>query len=353
MLFSSKKDLLGIDIGSSSVKLVKLRESRGNYQLENVGILPLGDEVIVDNTIMDSSAIVEAISNLIVGMKVKGKRVATSVSGHSVIIRKIMLSLMTEDELEASIQWEAEQYIPFDLSEVNIDFQILGPDAKDPSQMNVMLVAAKKEYVDDFVSVFSEAGMEPVVMDIDCFAVENTFDVNYGFVEDEVVALVDLGASAVSVNVLKGDVSLFTRDIQAGGNLIREELQKRLGLSSEQAELAKVGVRTIDDVDPEAIDEVMADAVENLVQEVQRSLDFFAATSGDDKIIKIYLTGGVSKSRQVCEALERNLGIPTEVINPFRNVTVNEKEFDLEYLEAIGPMLSVATGLAMRRVGDK
>jgi type IV pilus assembly protein PilM len=353
MLFSSKKDLIGIDVGSSSVKLVKLRESRGNYQLQNVGILPLAAETIVDNTIMDSSAIVEAISNLVVGMGVKGKRVATSVSGHSVIIRKILLSLMTEEELEASIQWEAEQYIPFDLSEVNIDFQILGPDAKDPSQMNVMLVAAKKEYVDDFVSVFMEAGLEPVVMDIDCFAVENVFDVNYGFVEDEVVALVDMGASAASVNVLKGDISLFTRDIQAGGNLIREELQKRLGLSSEHAENAKLGARTVDDVDPENIDEVMTDAVENLVQEIQRSLDFFAATSGDDKIAKIYLTGGVAKSQQVCETLEKNLGIPAEVIDPFRNVSVNEKEFDLEYLKAISPMLSVATGLAMRRVGDK
>ncbi|MCF6178633.1 MAG: pilus assembly protein PilM, partial [Geopsychrobacter sp.] len=161
------------------------------------------------------------------------------------------------------------------------------------------------------------------------------------------------GASAISVNVLKGDVSLFTLDIQAGGNLIREELQKRLGFSDEQAEVAKLGARNIDDVDPETIDEVMADAVENVVQEVQRSLDFFSATSGDDKIIKIYLTGGVSKSRQVCEALEKNLGIQTEVIDPFRNITINEKEFDMEYLEAIGPMLSVATGLAMRRVGDK
>lgn len=353
MLLSSKKDLIGIDVGASSVKLVRLKESRGNYQLINVGVLPLAAETIVDNTIMDSSAIVEAISNLVVGMKVKGRKVATSVSGHSVIIRKIMLSIMTEEELEASIQWEAEQYIPFDLSEVNIDFQILGPDAKDPSQMNVMLVAAKKDYVEDYVAVFAEAGLEPVVMDIDCFAVENTFDVNYGFVEDEVVALVDMGASAISVNVLKGDVSLFTRDIQAGGNLIREELQKRLGLSSDEAERAKLGARNVGDVDPEAIDEVMADAVENLVQEVQRSLDFFAATSGDDKIVKIYLTGGVSKSRQVCDALEKNLGIPTEVMNPFRNVSVSEKDFDLEYLEAIGPMFAVATGLAMRKVGDK
>lgn len=352
-MFASKKDIVGIDVGSSAVKLVRLRESRGNYHLVNVGIMPLSPETIVDNTIMDASTVVEVIKNLMVGMKVKVKKVSTSVSGHSVIIRKIMLPLMTESELEASIQWEAEQYIPFDISEVNIDFQILGPDEKDPSLMNVMLVAAKKDFVEDFVGIFSECGLEPVVMDIDCFAVENMFDYNYGFVSGEVVALIDLGASATSVNVLKGEVSVFTRDIQAGGNLLSEELQKRLGVSSEEAERAKLGDRNIADVDPDSIDEVLRDAIENLVQEVQRSLDFFTATASDDRVTKVYLTGGVSTSTKVQETLEARLGLPTERVNPFRNLTVSEKEFDSEYLDAIGPMFSVAVGLAMRKVGDK
>jgi type IV pilus assembly protein PilM len=352
-MFASKKEIIGIDVGSSAVKLARLRESRGNYHLVNIGIMPLAAETIVDNTIMDSTAIVDSINNLITGMKVKGKRIATSVSGHSVIIRKITLPIMTETELESSIQWEAEQYIPFDVSEVNIDFQIIGPDPKDPSQMNVMLVAAKKDFVDDFVAVFTEAGLEPVVMDIDCFAVENMFDYNYGFVEDEVVALIDLGASATSVNVLKGDMSVFTRDIQAGGNLLSEELQKRLGVSSEEAERAKLGDREISDVSPESVDEVLADAIENLVQEVQRSLDFFTATSSEDRVTKVYLTGGVSSSEKVKKALEGRLGIPAEVVNPFRNLVISDKEFDQEYLNSIGPMFSVAVGLAMRKVGDK
>lgn len=352
-MFASKKDIVGIDVGSSAVKLVRLRESRGNFYLVNVGIMPLAPETIVDNTIMDSTAIVDVIQNLMTGMKVKVKRVSTSVSGHSVIIRKIMLPLMTDAELESSILWEAEQYIPFDISEVNIDFQIIGPDEKDPSLMNVMLVAAKKDFVDDFVHIFAEAGLEPVVMDIDCFAVENMFDYNYGFVDNEVVALIGLGASATSVNVLKGEVSVFTRDIQAGGNLLSEELQKRLGISSEEAERAKLGDRNIADADPDSIDEVLRDAVENLVQEVQRSLDFFTATASDDRITKVYLTGGVSRSEQVQKTLESRLGIPTEMVNPFRNLTINEKEFDAEYLDAIGPMFSVAVGLAMRKVGDK
>ena len=352
-MFASKKDIVGIDVGSSAVKIVRLRESRGNFHLENIGIMPIDPETIVDNTIMDSTAIVAAIQNLLTAMKIKSKRVATSVSGHSVIIRKITLPLMTEAELDSSIQWEAEQYIPFDISEVNIDFQILGPDAKDPSQMNVMLVAAKKDFVDDYIAVFTEAGLEPVVMDIDCFAVENMFDYNYGFVEDEVIALIDLGASATSVNVLKGETSLFTRDIQTGGNLLNEELQKRLGISSEEAERAKLGDRDIADVDPDSVDEILSDAIESLVQEVQRSLDFFTATSSEDRVTKVYVTGGVSGSGKVREILEERLGITTEIVNPFRNVSINEKEFDREYLDAIGPMFSVATGLAMRKVGDK
>jgi len=352
-MFASKKDIVGIDVGSSAVKIVRLRESRGSFHLENIGIMPLDSETIVDNTIMDSTAIVESIRNLLNAMKVKTKRVATSISGHSVIIRKISLPVMSEAELEASIQWEAEQYIPFDISEVNIDFQILGPDARDPSQMNVMLVAAKKDFVDDYTSIFAESGLEPVVMDIDCFAVENMFDYNYGFVENEVVALIDLGASATSVSVLRGETSIFTRDIQTGGNLLSEELQKRLGVSSEEAERAKLGDRNISDVDPDSVDEILADAIENLVQEVQRSLDFFSATSSEDQVSKIYLTGGVSNSAKVREKLQERLGITVERVNPFRNVTINEKEFDPEYLDAIGPMFSVAAGLAMRKVGDK
>ncbi len=352
-MFSSKKDIVGIDVGSSSVKVVCLHEARGSFHLANLGIMPLTPEAIVDNAIMDSPAVIDTINNLLGSMKIKAKRVATSVSGHAVIIRKINLPVMTDAELDASIQWEAEQYIPFDISEVNIDFQILGPDPKDPAQMDVMLVAAKKDFIDDYTAVFAEAGLEPVVMDIDCFAVENMFDYNYGFVEGEVVALINLGANATNVNVLRGDSSIFTRDIQTGGNLLNEELQKRLGVSFLEAERAKLGDREVADVDPEEVSQILSEAIENLVQEVQRSLDFFMATSSDDRISKIYLTGGLSSSDEVRSVLTQRLDIPVERIDPFRNVSFNDKQFDADYLEAVGPMFSVATGLAMRKVGDK
>lgn len=351
MFFKKKKDLVGIDIGSSSVKLVQLREVKGGFQLLNLGISPLPPEAIVDNAIMDSTSVVEVIRNLVESQKLKTKNVATSISGHSVIIRKIQMPIMTEEELESSIQWEAEQYIPFEISEVNLDFQILGPDPKDPSQMNVILVAAKKDFVNDYVTVFRESGLNPVVMDIDCFAIENAFDASLGGGE-EIVALINLGASAMNVNIMRDGVSAFTRDIQVGGNMFNEEIQKRLGLSSDDAEKAKLGV-DLDDVDPEAIREIVGDAVDNLTQEVQRSLDFFSATSADEKVQRLYITGGVAKTQQVRDALEQRLGIPVEVFNPFDRIAYNENDFDPEYIQAVGPLLSVATGLAMRRMGDK
>lgn len=352
MLNSGKKDVVGIDIGSSSVKLVRLRHGKGGYQLVTLGVAPLPPEAIVDNAIMDSASVVDVVRNLVESHKVKTKNVATSVSGHSVIIRKIQLPIMTEEEMESSIQWEAEQYIPFEISEVNLDFQILGPDGRDPSQMNVILVAAKKEFVNDHVTVFKECGLNPVVMDIDCFAIENTFEANYGFDEDEIVALINMGAAAMNVNVLKGGKSVFTRDIQVGGNMYNEEIQKRLGLSGEDAEEVKLGGE-IEDIDPEAVMDVINDATETLAQEVQRSFDFFSATSSDEKVQKLYIAGGVSKTPNIREFLESQLAIPVEILDPFRLIRASEKEFDPEYIQAVGPLFSVAVGLAMRRMGDK
>jgi len=352
MVFKAKKEIVGIDIGSSSVKLVQLREVKGGHQLVNLGLAQLPPEAIVDNAIMDSSAVVQAIRSLVESQKVKTKNVATSVSGHSVIIRKVQLPIMTEEEMESSIQWEAEQYIPFEISEVNLDFQILGPDPKDPSQMTVILVAAKKDFVNDYMAVFKECGLNPVVMDIDCFALENAFEANYGANEDEIIALVNMGASAMNVNILKGAGSVFTRDIQVGGNMFNEEIQKRLGLNSEDAEIVKLGGEVAGS-DPAAVTAVVADAAETLAQEVQRSLDFFSATSADEKVQKLFVAGGVAMTPQIKVSLEQRLGIPVEVLNPFQSITVNEKDFDSDYIAAVGPLYTIAAGLAMRRLGDK
>lgn len=181
MFFTKKKDLIGIDIGSSSIKLVKLKGVKGSYEVEHIGIAPLPSEAIVDNTLMNSSAVVDGLRSLFDGLGIiKLKDVASSVSGNSVIIRKINLSAMSSEALEEEIQWEAEQYIPFDINDVNIDFQILEPDDIDPSKMNVLLVASKKDIINDYQSVFAEAGLKLVLVDVDAFAVQNAFELKIG-----------------------------------------------------------------------------------------------------------------------------------------------------------------------------
>jgi type IV pilus assembly protein PilM len=351
-VFQRKKDLIGIDIGSSSVKVVQLKEVRGGYQLVNLGMAMLPPEAIVDNAIMDSSSVVSVIRDLVESHKIKTKNVATSISGHSVIIRKIQLPIMTEEEMEASIQWEAEQYIPFEISEVNLDFQILGPDANDSSQMNVILVAAKKDFVNDYVALFRECGLNPLVMDVDCFAVANVFEANYGVSDNEIVALIDLGASSLNVNILRGGMSVFTRDIQMGGNIYNEELQKRLGLNSGDAETVKLGGEA-GGVSQDTVAAIIEDATEALTTDIQRSLDFFSASSSDERPRKIYITGGVSKVPAIRASLAHRLGVEVQVVDPWRQISYNKKDFDPDYLQAVGPLFTVAVGLAMRRVGDK
>lgn len=351
-LFGTKKDLVGIDVGSSSVKLVQLKEGKGGYRLLNLGIAQLPPEAIVDNTVMDSVAVVESIRNLVENQRIKTKNVATSVSGHSVIIRKISMPVMTQAEVEASIEWEAEQFIPFEISEVNLDFQIFGPDPVDPSQMTVMLVAAKKEFVNEGLSVFKECGLTPVVLDIDCFALQNAYQANYDTDDAAIVALVDIGASEMNVNVLKAGNSVFTRDIQIGGNMFNEEIQKRLGLNGEEAELVKLGGE-VEGVDPLALTEVMSESAESLAQEIQRSLDYFSATSSDDKVSQVYISGGVSRTGGILEVLEQRLGVSVEMLNPFARIEIDEEFLDPEYVQAVAPLFAVGAGLAMRRFGDK
>jgi type IV pilus assembly protein PilM len=350
-LFGTSEEVIGVDIGTRSIKLIQLKQARGEYHLVNLGIGQLPTEAIVDHTIMDSAAVVQCIRNLVESQSVTTKNVATSVSGHSVIIRNIFLPMMTNEEVEASIEWEAEQYIPFEISDVNLDFQVLGPDPKDPSQVKVLLVAAKKDFIDEYLSTFNECGLNLVVMDIDCFALENAFQANYQQ-EDDVVGLIDIGANTMTINVLQNEKSVFTRDIQVGGNMFNDEIQKRLGLNSEEAELVKLG-GSLDEIQPEVLNEIISEAMDHLAQEIQRSLDFFAATSSDSKVDRVFLSGGVVKTPGLVDALQKKLGTPVEIMNPLRKVSIDQNKFDVEFVESVSPFLAIGVGLAMRRLGDK
>lgn len=349
-LFKKKKEVIGIDIGSSSVKLVQLKETNGSLQLLNVGIIPLPPEAIVDNTLMDSASVASAVKSLVSSVGIKIKDVACSISGNSVIIRKIVLPAMPQEELEDQISWEAEQYIPFDINDVNMDFQILSPDSNDPSKMNVLLVASKKDIINDYVAVFNEAGLHLSVVDVDSFAVQNAFEINHDSTSDDILALVNIGASVMNINIIKDGKTLFTRDVQMGGNLYTEEIQKQLGLSSEESESAKMLVQSTNNA---SLIHVIERVNDTITQEVRRSLDFYNSTANDERISAIFVSGGCSKVYNLMNAISEKIGLPVNTLNPFAKLKFNDKDFDPEYLQEISPLMAVPVGLAIRRVGDK
>lgn len=352
MIWGKKRDVIGLDIGCSSIKLVELKGDKNGFKLQNLAISPLPPEAIVDGALMDSVTIIDAIKDVVNASRTKTKDVVTSVSGHSVIVKKISLPFMTEAELEESIQWEAERYIPFDINDVNIDFQIFGSTPENPEVMDVILVAAKKDIINDYVSVIMEAGLNPVIIDTDSFALENMMAINYEIDQEETIAIVNVGASITNMNIIKNNLSAFTRDIFKGGNQITEEIQRQLHVDHDEAEKIKVGAK-VDLTSQPIIQNVLKTASESLAIEIGNSLDFFQSTTTYEKIAKIYLSGGGSKIKDFDMILQQQIGIPVEVVNPFKKIEYSGKNVDMEYLREIGPIMAVGVGLASRKVGDR
>jgi type IV pilus assembly protein PilM len=352
MFLSKNKEVIGLDIGCSSIKLVELRGGKDGYKLQNLAISPLPPEAIVDGALMDSVTIIDTIRDVIAASKTKTKDVVTSVSGHSVIVKKISLPFMTEAELEESIQWEAERYIPFDINDVNIDFQIFGSTPENPEVIDVVLVAAKKDIINDHVSVIMESGLNPVIIDIDSFALENMLAINYEIEKEGTVAVANVGASITNINIIKNNISAFTRDIFKGGNQITEEIQRQLHVDHEEAENIKVGTK-VDLTSQPIIQNVLKAAAESLANEIGNSIDFFQSTTTYEKIAKLYLSGGGSKIKDFDIILQQQIGMPVEVVNPFKKIDFSGKNFDMEYLREIGPIMAVGVGLASRKVGDR
>jgi type IV pilus assembly protein PilM len=317
-----------------------------------MGVAPLSPDVIVDGALMNSSAIVDAITGLMAELKIKNKQVATSISGTSVIIKKISLPVMTRQELQENIQWEAEQYIPFDINDVNVDFHILGEAGEEQGKMGVILVAAKKDLVNDYTGVIAEAGLTPLCVDIDAFAAGNSLEWNYPERMNEIIALVNVGASVTNINVIKNGVSTFVRDITSGGNAVTEMIQKNLGIQYEEAEkLKRAGQDGSDEMVPTEVSDIIRQVSQTIASEIARSLDFYSATNIDDRISKIYISGGMALTAGLDSIIERTVGYPVEVMNPMNNITVGKK-VDAGELAKLAPALSVAVGLAMRRTND-
>ena len=335
---------------AGAVKAVQLKVSKSGVQLVNFGIEPIQPQSIVDGSLMNASAIAESISNLFAESRIRQKDVAIAIAGHSVIIKKISVPTMTPDELDEQIHWEAEHHIPFAKDEVEIDHQILNSDAGQ-NQMDVLLVAAKKEVVSDYADTIREAQLNPVVVDVAAFSVQNCFESNYG-VSDETVALLHVGASISTLNVISGGQSQFTRDITIGGNTYTEEIQKQLNVGYEEADAYKCGGTGGDEVIPHEVEEILSQQADVMAGEFQRSFDFFLATTAEGQIDRIYLSGGTARVPALKAAVENRSRIPVELLDPFREVEVNESSFDMDYIRANAPMAAVAMGLALRSEGD-
>src|SRR4051812_10173823 len=343
--FGSSKSVVGLDIGSSSIKAVELKKVKGEVHVAHLGIEQLGSDIVVDSMIVDSGSVSTAISKLFSDRKFGSKLVATAVSGHSVIVKKISMQTVPENEVPELLQTEAAQYIPFDMNDVNIDYQVLTEDPNEP-QMDVLLAAVKKDKILNYTNVLSLAGKIPEVVDIDAFALQNCYEYNYEPSPTSTVALLNLGASVMNINIVKGSTPLFTRDVSVGGNQYTDSLQKELDLSFDDAESLKLG-RKVGTVSEDAKLPILQQVTEIIVLEIQKTFDFFRATASGEHIERIYLAGGSSRVPGLVEALRQEFSLPVEVLNPFQRIQTNGVSGS-ELVQQNAGQLAVAVGLALR-----
>src|SRR4029079_9473856 len=320
VLFRRAKSLVGLDIGSSSVKAIELKSVGKGFRVSAIGVESVPPDSIVDGAIIDGGAVADAVRRLFANKRFKAKDVVASLSGNSVIVKKISLPSMTEAELAESIYWEAEQYIPFDLQDVNLDYQILDrASAGGKGMMDVLLVAAKKEKIADYTGVIGQAGRVAVVVDVDAVALQNAYEINYGIDPNAVVVLLNAGASATNINILAGDQSVFTRDISIGGNAYTEALQRELHLPFDLADQLKRGL-AVDGVTFDEARPVLRAVSENVMLEIQKTFDFFKATASSDRIDRIMVSGGGSRAEGFTEMLTHRFEAPVEAFDPFKKV---------------------------------
>jgi len=350
MIFGKKAHLTGLDIGSGSIKAAEISDTKKGRMLMQFAVADIPPGIIEDGVVKDHEAAAGAIRDLFKSNHLKDQNVAISIGGYSVIVKKINVQSMTEEELQGTIQFEAEQYIPFDISDVNLDFQILGENENNPSQMEVLLVAAKKEMIDDYINVISLAGLNPCLIDVDAFALQNIFEINYE-TENETVALIDIGASKTSLNILKNNSSVFMRDVSLGCIQINQKIISMTECTPEEAEEIKHSDQS-ERISHDNLKEIVTTIVSDWCAEIRRALDFFYSTYPDDQIKKIVLSGGGANIKEFRDLLAAETSAEVETINPFKNFEVNDR-LDASYLERIAPQAAICMGLAIRKVDDK
>jgi type IV pilus assembly protein PilM len=348
-LLNRSKQVVGLDIGSSTIKAAELRPLRkGGFELVSLGIEQLSPDCIVDGVVISKIPVSDAINRIFTQQAIKNRRVATSVSGHSVIVKKISLPIQNEEDLAESIRWEAEQYIPFDIADVNLDYQVLGENSTS-GNLDVLLVAVKKEKITDHTSVVSMAGKNPVVVDVDAFALQNAYLFNYEPVTRTTVALLDIGAGTMTINIVSGGDFLFTRDVGVGGRQYSDFIQKEFNLNFGQSESLKHG-KAVEGIDPAEVRHVIESVTEIICLEIQKTFDFFKSTTTVDHIDRMLVSGGAAHTQGLLETLARKFEIPTEEFDSFKNVSYDPKRFP--FIPERSPDLAIAIGLALRNTEE-
>src|SRR4030095_7086718 len=344
-----KKNLVGLDIGSSSVKAVELQRKGSSLQLVNLGFENLQPDTIVDGQIMELNNVANVITSIFNEHQIKTSRIAAGVSGHSVIVKNIVLPQMSEEELQESFSWHAEEHIPFAITDVNLDYHVTGNSS---DALQVLLAACKSDKIANVKQAIQLAGKQPVVVDIDTFALQNCYEVNYQPKAGEVVALLNIGSSTMNINIMNGACSVFARDASVGGSQYTSLLQKELGLTFEQAEAVKRGYPLPEGIAPRPIQPIIETVSDILALEIRKTMDFYRATAeeGEEAIQKILVAGGSSKLPGLPDYLAKRFEIRVELFDPFRQIQVDGRKFDPDYMKGIVPEMAIAVGLALRGV---
>jgi type IV pilus assembly protein PilM len=344
-LFGRKKTTVGLDIGSGLVKVAVVDHSKKQPELVKVAVVPLLADAIVEGEVMDPGIVAEAIQSALAAAEVKGKQVVTAVGGRDVIIKKIQIERVKEQQARELMRWEAEQHVPFDMESVELDFQILDPD-DDGVEMSVLLVAAKRELIESKLRILTDAGLEPCMVDVDAFALHNAFEINYPEAMRGIVALVNIGHDVTNINILDDGVPILTRDITVGTRRFREDLQRERGISADEAQQLIQGY----DRSPH-LDAVLEGRGEEIAVGIERAAAFLASSSRSaGQVRAIYTCGGGARIPGLSDTLADRLRLSVQQANPLTNLTIRDGALDSLVTDEIASLLMLPIGLAMRQV---
>ncbi len=348
---------LAVDLGSNAIKFLSLRPKKKKLELVAIGTVPMPEGCMSGREIENPEPIAEAIKKLLKNQKIKGKKIITAISGSPVIIKKIQVGYQSEEDLSKNIKFESEQYIPVNINEVNLDYHIIS-SSKEENTLDLLIVAIKKEIIEQYVNLFTLAGLSPVVIDIDAFSIGNSYEFIYNIQEEkikeekeEVIALLNIGSSMTNINILEGGTTAFTRDMEFGGHNYDMAIHDQFELEKNQIEKLKRG-SIVEGADIEKITSTIVSVTEELAGEIFRIFEFYQSSSGKN-IDKIYISGGLAQMKDIDKFFAESIGIPTFKFNPWAKISYDPNKFDKEYLNYIGPSMGVCVGLALRKIDDK